>query len=149
MHRKEVEITVNASPQHFMVNNKETGLEDVYAKPISPKQVTSKIPPPPPPRANPPKQKTLKFQTSEDSSNSIYDNPISYKSNDKHVDNHSSAHLLIKPRDFDEVQGINRNQNGSLIQNSDKNVTTGSNEKNKDKGKNGFVYKNILRAYFL
>ena len=76
-HKKEEN---NAFPEHFMVNNKDTGNEDVYAKPISPKP-SIKIPPAPPPRAIPPKQRTLKFSNEENSSESIYDNPNSYKTN--------------------------------------------------------------------
>ena len=69
-----------------MINNKATGKEDVYTKPISPKP-TLKVPPDPPPRTMSSKEKTLKFVTKEKSSQSIYDNPISYQTNNvDHVD---------------------------------------------------------------
>ena len=69
-----------------MISNKETGKEDVYAKPISPKP-TLKVPPDPPPRTMSSKQKTLKFLNNENSSQSIYDNPISHQTkNVDHVD---------------------------------------------------------------
>ena len=60
-----------------MINNKETGNEDVYTKPTSPKS-SLKVPPDPPPRTMSSKQKTLKFSNEERPSQNIYDNPISY-----------------------------------------------------------------------
>jgi hypothetical protein len=70
----------NVSPEHFMISNTATGKEDVYTKPISPKP-TLKVPPDPPPRTMSSKEKTLKFANKEKSSESIYDNPISYQTN--------------------------------------------------------------------
>ena len=136
-HTEQEERAMTMSPHHFMVNNKETGLEDVYARPITPKPV-SKAPPPPPPRANPPKQKTLKFQTNEDSSNSIYDNPISYKSNGITEEKSSSVNISRAFPSSNESRGRNQNQNSLSVQNIEKNVTPTSNENIKDNGKMTF-----------
>ena len=134
IHHTTEERTYKSSPHHFMVNNKETGLEDVYAKPISPKP-SSKVPPPPPPRANPPKQKTLKFQTNEDSSNSIYDNPISYKLNGNTEEKETSNHNVSQSSYEEKTRGRNQNQDTLPVQNLDENVTSSSNENVKNKGK--------------
>ena len=146
-HTEKEEKTMNMSPHHFMVNNKETGLEDVYARPITPKAV-SKVPPPPPPRANPPKQKTLKFQTNEDSSNSIYDNPISYKSNGITEEKSSSVNISRAFPSANESRGRNQNHNSLSVQNIEKNVAPTSNENIKDNGKMTFtVHLNFLNSF--
>ena len=146
-HTEQEERAMTMSPHHFMVNNKETGLEDVYARPITPKPV-SKAPPPPPPRANPPKQKTLKFQTNEDSSNSIYDNPISYKSNGITEEKSSSVNISRAFPSSNESRGRNQNQNSLSVQNIEKNVTPTSNENIKDNGKMTFtIYLNFLDSF--
>lgn len=120
-----------------MVNNKETGLEDVYARPITPKQI-SKVPPPPPPRANPPKQKTLKFQTNEDSSNSIYDNPISYNSNGNTEEKSSLVNISSTVSSSNETRARNQSHIELAVQNKEKNIAQVSNENTKTNGKMSF-----------
>ena len=97
-----------------MVNNKKTGNEDIYSKPISPKP-SIKLPPAPPPRANlPPKQKTLKFLDTDNSSEqNNYDNPIPYRS---HNTGHESlpVHVLKTPPSYESFALKNNNNSGNI-----------------------------------
>ena len=94
-YQRKIEDKIETLPEHFAVNNTETGNQDIYAKPMSPKS-SGTGPPPPPPRAVPPKQKISKSSNTELLSQNIYDNPTSCKSN-KNDNERLSLRRSIEP----------------------------------------------------